>query len=162
MLEVNFPLGNIFDEYDKNKIKQSKQYEKLKLTRIELEKKILRRTTDFGTDIGLRLNPGIKLQNGDIIENKDRFIIIEQLPEKVLSVKFVKRKKIIVLVLLGHIIGNRHRPISITDEEILFPIQADSEKEVFTKLFADIIDDIEISIKKKLFSPHKGANVHEH
>ena len=160
MLEVNFPLGNIFYEYDKTN--QSKQYEKLKLSRMELEKKILRRTTDFGTDVGLRLNPGIKLQNGDIIENGEKIIIIEQLPEKVISIKLVKSKKTEVLVLLGHIIGNRHRPISITDEEILFPIQADSEKEVFTKLFADIIDNIEISIKEKLFSPHEGANVHEH
>ena len=44
-----------------------------------------------------------------------------------------------VMTLLGHIIGNRHRPISIQSEEILFPIQADSEKEVFTKLFQNII-----------------------
>ena len=159
MLEVNFPLGNIFYEHDKTK--QDKQYEKLKLSRMELGKKILRRTTDFGTDVGLRLNPGIKLQNGDIIENGEKIIIIEQLPEKVISIKLVKSKKTEVLVLLGHIIGNRHRPISITDEEILFPIQADSEKEVFTKLFADIIDNIEISIKEKVFSPHEGANVHE-
>ena len=160
MLEVNFPLGNIFYEHDKTN--QGKQYEKLKLSRMELEKKILRRTTDFGTDIGLRLDPGIKLQNGDIIENGEKIIIIEQLPEKVISIKLVKNKKTKVLVLLGHIIGNRHRPISITDEEILFPIQADSEKEVFTKLFADIRDNIEISIKEKVFSPHEGANVHEH
>lgn len=160
MLEVNFPLGNIFYEYDKTN--QGKQYEKLKLSRVELGKKILRRTTDFGTDVGLRLNPGIRLQNGDIIENGEKIIIIEQLPEKVISIKLVKSKKTEVLVLLGHIIGNRHRPVSITNEEILFPIQADSEKEVFTKLFADIIDNIEISIKEKVFSPHEGANVHEH
>ena len=160
MLEVNFPLGNIFQEQEKTKL--GKKCEKLKLSRMELEKKILRRTTDFGTDVGLRLNPGIKLQNGDIIENRDKLIIIEQLPEKVISIKLAKNEKPEVLVLLGHIIGNRHRPISITENEILFPIQADSEKEVFTKLFVGILDNLEITIKEELFSPHAGANVHEH
>ena len=160
MLEVNFPLSNIFREQEKTKL--DKKYEKLKLSRMELEKKILRRTTDSGTDVGLRLNSGVKLQNGDIIESGDKLIIIEQLPEKIISIKLVKNKKPEVLVLLGHIIGNRHRPISITENEIKFPIQADSEKEVFSKLLANILDNLEITIKEELFSPHEGANVHEH
>ena len=160
MLEVNSPIGNIFYN-NENNIELQKNTEKLKLSRLELEKKIIRKKTDQGTDIGLKLDSGIKLQNGDIFDIGDRKLIIEQLPEKVIVIT-LKEKNTNILVLLGHIIGNRHRPISIQNEEILFPIQADSEKEVFTKLFQSIINYIEISITEKIFSPHVGANVHEH
>ena len=67
-----------------------------------------------------------------------------------------------VMTLLGHIIGNRHRPISIQSDEILFPIQADSEKEVFTKLFHSVIDKIEMTVKEQVFYPSTGVDVHEH
>ncbi len=158
MIEVNSPIGNVFDEgFEQNQ----KKYEKLKVTRIELEKRILRRKTDYGTDVGLNLTPGVKLRNGDIIKNDEKKIIIEQLPEKIISVK-VKTNTNDVLVLLGHIIGNRHRPISIQNGEILFPIQADSEEEVFTKLFQSIINHIEIKVEERIFLPHSGADVHEH
>ena len=64
--------------------------------------------------------------------------------------------------LLGHIIGNRHRPIGFEDGAVLFPIQADSELEVFERLFKEIIEDIELEIEEKLFLPHTSADVHEH
>lgn len=160
MLEGNFPVGNIFRS-NENYRELQKNVEKLKLSRLELGKKILRRKTDRGTDIGLKLNPGINLQNGDIFEIGKTIIVIEQIPEKVISIT-LKKKNTHNLVLLGHIIGNRHRPISIQDKEILFPVQSDSEKEVFTKLFHSIINDITISITEKIFSPHLGADVHEH
>jgi urease accessory protein len=64
--------------------------------------------------------------------------------------------------LLGHIIGNRHRPIGFENDSILFPIQADSEIEVFERLFKEIINDIEMNVEEKIFLPHKSADVHEH
>lgn len=161
MLEVNLPVGNIFHD-EMNYDKTDETVEILRLSRMELEKRILRRKTDRGTDIGLKLDLGIKLHNGDIFESGNRKIIVEQLPEKIISVKLKTEKKMNVLILLGHIIGNRHRPISIKKESILFPIQANSEKEVFTKLFHSIINDIEITIKEEIFSPHSDADVHEH
>ena len=63
---------------------------------------------------------------------------------------------------MGHIIGNRHRPIGFDGEKILFPIQADSELEVFERLFKEIIGDIELKIGEKIFLPHTSADVHEH
>ena len=157
MIEVNSPIGNIFDEG----FEQNQNYEKLKVSRIELDKKILRRKTDHGTDVGLNLNPGVRLRHGDIINNKGKKIVVEQLPEKIISVK-IKTKSNDVIVLLGHIIGNRHRPISIHNNEVLFPIQADSEEEIFTKLFHSIINHIEMKIENRIFLPHSGADVHGH
>ncbi|MFB5605182.1 MAG: urease accessory protein UreE [Nitrosarchaeum sp.] len=161
MLEVNSTIGNIFDDKAFDELKKG-NFERLIISRIDLEKRILRKKTNLGTDVGLNLEPGIKLRHGDIIKNGDKMIVIEQLPEKVISVKIKNKNIIDVMVLLGHIIGNRHRPISIRNEEILFPIQADSEKEVFTKLFQSIISHIEITVDEKIFVPHSGADIHEH
>jgi len=161
VLEVNSIVGNIFLDEEFDELKNG-NYEKLKISRMELEKRILRRMTDRGTDIGLNLEPGVKLRHGDIIKNGDMRIVVEQLPEKIITVRLKNKKMTDVMVLLGHIIGNRHRPISIKSDEISFPIQADSEKEVFTKLFQSIINHIEITVEERIFSPHSGADVHEH
>jgi urease accessory protein len=161
VLEVNASIGNIFLDGGFDELK-SGNFERLKLSRIELEKRILRRKADRGTDIGLKLDPGVKLRHGDVINNGNMKIVIEQLPEKVILIRLKTKSMVEVMVLLGHIIGNRHRPISIQKEVISFPIQADSEKEVFTKLFQSIINHIEITVEEQIFLPHSGADVHEH
>jgi len=161
VLEVNSPVGNIFLDEGYDDLK-SGNFEKLKISRMELEKRILRRKTDRGTDVGLNLEPGVKLRHGDVIKNGDMRIVVEQLPEKIITVRLKDKKMTDVMVLLGHIIGNRHRPISIKSDEISFPIQADSEKQVFTKLFQEIINHIEMTVEERIFYPHSGADVHEH
>ena len=157
MININSILGNVFKESNLEK----NNFEKLKISRIDLEKRILRKKTDLGTDIGINLDSGIKLQNGDIIGNKEIKIIVEQIPEKVISVK-LKENNENIAILLGHIIGNRHRPIAIKDKIILFPIQEDSELEIFQRLFKEIIDHIELKIVEEIFLPHTSADVHEH
>ncbi len=161
MLEVNSLIGNIFLDEEFDELKGG-NFEKLRISRMELEKRILRRKTDRGTDVGLNLDPGVKLRHGDVIKNGDMKIVVEQLPEKIITVRLKNKEMTEVMVLLGHIIGNRHRPISIKNNEISFPIQADSEKEVFTKLFQSIIDHIEMTVGEQIFSPHSGADTHEH
>jgi len=161
VLEVNSTIGNIFLDEGFDDLK-SKNFERLKISRMELEKRILRRKTDRGTDVGLNLDPGIKLRHGDVIKNGDTKIVVEQLPEKIITVRLKNKKMTDVIALLGHIIGNRHRPISIQGDEISFPIQADSEKEVFTKLFQSIINHIDITVEERIFHPQSGADVHEH
>ena len=161
MLKVNSPVGNIFLDEGFDDLK-SGNFEKLRISRMELEKRILRRKTDRGTDVGLNLDPGVRLRHGDIIKNGDMKIVVEQLPEKIITVRLKNKEMTEVMTLLGHIIGNRHRPVSIKNNEISFPIQADSEKEVFTKLFQSIIDHIEMTVEEQIFSPHSGANTHEH
>ena len=88
MLEVNAPVGNIFlgEEFDELK---SENFERLRISRIELEKRILRRKGDRGTDVGFNLEPGVKLRHGDVINNGDTKIVIEQSPEKVISITFI-------------------------------------------------------------------------
>jgi len=157
MININSIFGNILKDSNLEK----KNFEKLKISRIDLEKRILRTKTDLGTDIGINLDSGIKLQNGDIIGNDEIKIIVEQIPEKVISVT-LKENNENIAILLGHIIGNRHRPIAIKEKVILFPIQEDSELEIFQRLFKEIINHIELKIVKEVFLPHTSADVHEH
>ena len=165
MLIVNTILGNIYkDDQLAKKIEDSKKqgkFRRLLLSRIEMEKTRLRKKTDDGFDIGFILEPGTKLQHGDVISESDETILIEQLPEKTLVVKFKENRKGLFL-LVGHIIGNRHRPISIRNETISFPIHDDSEMELFERLFHEVIHEIDLSIDEQRFSPHTSMDVHEH
>ena len=165
MLIVNTILGNIYkDDQLAKKIEDSKKqgkFRRLLLSRIEMEKSRLRKKTDDGFDIGFVLEPGTKLQHGDIISESDETILIEQLPEKILTVKFKENRKDLFL-LVGHIIGNRHRPISIRNETISFPIHDDSEMELFERLFHEVIHEIDLSIDEQCFIPHTSMDVHEH
>ena len=165
MLIVNTVLGNIYkDDQLAKKIENSKEqgkFRRLLLSRIEMEKSRLRKKTDDGFDIGFVLEPGIKLQHGDVISESDENILIEQLPEKTLTVKFKQNDKNLFL-LVGHIIGNRHRPISIRNETISFPIHDNSEMELFERLFHEVIHEIDLSIDEQRFIPHTSMDVHEH
>ncbi len=165
MLIVNTILGNIYkDDQLAKKIEDSKKrgkFRRLSLSRIEMEKTRLRKKTDDGFDIGFVLEPGTKLQDGDVISESDETILIEQLPEKTLTVKFKENRKDLFL-LVGHIIGNRHRPISIKNETISFPIHDDSEMELFERLFHEVIHEIDLSIDEQCFIPHTSMDVHEH
>ena len=169
MLTVTSIVGNIF--HDKSLRKKSKHfagnYEKLIISRLETERSRLRRKTDKGTDIGLILKSGTKLQHGDILlSTKEKFIIVEQLPEKVISIRIKKKepKNLLKLcIMIGHIIGNRHRPIAIDEKgTISFPIQADSEVDVFRRLLHNTVDYMELTMEERIFQPEQGMNVHEH
>ena len=153
-------IGNIFTE-NGSQILKEKIFEKLQISRNDLEKNRLRRTTDKGTDFSIVLERGSKLQHGDILNQGDKIIVVYQIPEKVITVK-TKEDSFELMVLLGHIIGNRHRPISLENRTVTFPIQAESELEIFQKLFSPIIGKIEMSIEEKIYMPNQRMNVHEH
>ena len=170
MITVSSVVGNVF--HDKilsekfQKLKTSQNCELIEITRSELDKKRLRRKTNKGTDVGVLIDPSKTLHNGDVlISNPEKFIVIKQSPEKVIFVKTKKDSKNHdkILVTLGHVIGNRHRPIQIDKEgNVIFPIHSDSEYEVFKQLFSKIIDQIELKIETRIFEPLNGMITHEH
>lgn len=170
MIAISSIIGNIFqDEELADRIakeQKSMACEVLRFSRSELDKTRFRKQTDKGTDIGCILNSEIKLQNGDVLfSNSEKFIIIQQIPEKVISVKIKEMDSNAkeILVKLGHIIGNRHRPIQIEKNgQIIFPILSDSEINTFKKLFSEIIYHLEMKIEERIFEPKNGMDVHEH
>ncbi|MGI0060848.1 MAG: urease accessory protein UreE [Nitrosotalea sp.] len=166
MLTITSIAGNIFHDKDlMDKFKQmesQKRCERVKISRLELERGRMRKNTDLGTDIGLVLDS--RLYHGDVVlSDQERFIMVEQLPEKVVSIKITNLKDDSVgLLTLGHIIGNRHKPIAINDGILSFPIQADSEVEVFKKLLDDIVNNQDLVVEEQIFQPQRGMYLHEH
>lgn len=136
--------------------------ERLLVSRAEMDRHRLRRKTDRGTDIGLVLEHGSKLRHGDILEANDKLIVVEQVPEKVASVTFGKRnspaKMADAAALVGHAIGNRHRPIAVHDGRISFPVNDASETEIFKTLLPK---GTRIRITRQIFVP-TGDEVHHH
>jgi urease accessory protein len=90
--------------------------------------------------------------------------MIHQLPEKIISVKVNDDDhSSSIRVQLGHIIGNRHRPLSIASNgSVLFPIHDENEVDLFEKLFSEILHHISMTVEDKIFVPNQGMNVHEH
>jgi len=170
MITISSILGNIFhdkewgEKFDQVRITNS--FETIRLSRSDFEKTRLRTKTNKGTDIGIVLDSGTKIHNGDVlVANPEKFIVLQQNPEKVIIVQ--KKDKIEanfeeILILLGHTIGNRHRPIQIVDNKIIFPILSESELDIFKKLFSSIINYIDMKTEERIFEPHGEMNVHEH
>lgn len=166
MLTITSVAGNIFHDKDlMNKFKQmesQKRCERVKISRLELERGRIRKKTDLGTDVGLVLDS--RLYHGDVLlSDQEKFIMVEQLPEKVISIKITSLKDDTArLLTLGHIIGNRHKPIAINNDTLSFPIQADSEVEGFEKMLGDIVNNLEFVVEEQIFQPQRGMYVHEH
>ena len=168
MLVADTVLGNSYNGNDlKEKLtfaKQNNSLRRLFLSRTQMEKSHLRTVTEDGLEICLSLEPGHVLQNGDVIEIDSHLIVVHQLPEKVIRVMIHENEwSPNLLVQLGHIIGNRHSPLSITSNGcIMFPIHDETEVELFKKLFSDIIDHLELIVEDEIFVPNEGMNAHEH
>ena len=168
MLVADTILGNSYQGNSLsekiNFAKENNTLQRLFLSRTQMEKSHLRVETENGLEIGLSLEPGTVMHNGDVLEIDSHLIVVHQLPEKVIRVMIRENEwSPNLLVQLGHIIGNRHRPLSITSEGcIMFPIHDETEVELFKKLFSDIIDHLELIVEDEIFVPNKGMNVHEH
>ena len=168
MLIVKKILGNIYSDISLNKkIEESKisgDLQKLFLSRSEMEKIHLRKETDGGLEIGLTFETGTKLHHGDVLNGETSLIIINQIPEKTLKVRFKSDAfSSNLAVIVGHVIGNRHRPISLNDDySVSFPIHDDSEIDLFQKLFQDANQYLILNIEETIFVPNDSMNVHEH
>ncbi len=135
--------------------------ERIRVSRSDLAKSRIRRQTDAGTDVGLSLPAGGTLHHGDVITDGKEYIIVEQLAEKVMCVRPAGGAGMEQLVLLGHAIGNLHRPVSMDGGAVCFPIQADSERELFGRMFGKM-EGLAMSIEEKVFCPHDMADVRGH
>ena len=145
--------------------------DRVRMTRAELEKSRIRKTTEGGADIAVSLPAGTVLRDGDILDaGGGGRILVEQAPEKVATARPAAGGGggggggSAAAFLVGHIVGNRHRPISVSADgsSISFPLQADSEAEVFRSLFGRIDGGVDLRVSEEVFRPHGGADVHGH
>lgn len=138
--------------------------DRIRMTRAELEKSRFRKTTVGGADVAVSLPAGTVLRDGDLLDaGGGRRILVEQEPERVATARPGEGGSAAAF-LVGHIVGNRHRPISVSADgsSISFPIQADSEADVFRSLFARVGGGVELRVSEEVFRPHGGADVHGH
>ena len=169
-MQVSSALGNIFSQVRYSaKFKKSKvggYCEILHLTRQEMERFRIRRTTDKGSDIQIVRDADLPLKNGDVlVDSHDRLVVIEQLPELVISVAILVKdiKKVIeVSAALAHYVGNRHRPLSVIDRVISFPALGRGELELFKHVTAPIRKSIRVTLAETAFEPTNLDQVHEH
>ena len=167
MLIIKKILGNIYNDTLLNKkIEESKvngNLQKLFLSRSEMEKIHLRKETDGGIEIGLTFEAGTKFHHGDVLDGDKSLILIHQMPEKTIKVRLKNDTSSDLPVIVGHVIGNRHRPISLNDDHsISFPIHDDSELDLFQNLFQESSQYLILSIEETIFVPNGRMNVHEH
>jgi len=175
MLTIDHIVGNIYnDDKLKNTFKEfvsKQQDETFLITRTESQRQRMRKVSNKGTDIALNFNSGSQhLRHGDVLlQNDNQIIVVEIEPENVLQVEILKEtltdsteSLIQIPVQIGHTIGNLHRPIKLDGSRIYFPIQAESEIEMFRKLFHPFHHHIAIQSKKIVFEPNETMNVHEH
>lgn len=171
LIRVDKIIGNVnFDKDLASKFEDMSEKEGVEIvnvTRLESERIRMRKVSDRGTELALTLPYGSHLMDGDVIFLTDeKIIVIKRASEDVLVVSFHKdmRQDLIldVAIKLGHKIGNMHRPIKIIGEQIFFPIQSNSELELFEKLFISLRDYLDISKDTIIFEPDEGYNIHEH
>lgn len=105
-------VGNL-EDYESS----TKQIDWLELEWEELNKRILRKKTESGTDVALSLESSGTLEYGDVLfEDEDTLIAVRTKLEKAYVIKPKTMKE------MGEIafeIGNRHTPCIISNEEIL-------------------------------------------
>jgi urease accessory protein len=171
MITINSIIGNLY--HDNNLRKRYEEMssqslcESIRINRMEAQRVRMRKRSSKGTDIALTTTPGTRLRHGDVLmAGNDKMITVELEPEN-LAVVQVKdniheHDAVQVPVTIGHTIGNLHRPIKLEGRKIYFPIQTDSEIEMFKKIFGRLLDHLEITQAKMVFEPEEGTDVHEH
>jgi urease accessory protein len=169
LIRVDSVLGNINNDkelkkkYDEMTVR--KVSETIKISRLESPRVRMRKLSDKGTDVALSLPPGTRLKHGDIIiltENK--MVVVGMEPEDVIMIEIrdnMHKDDIVeVTARIGYTIGNLHKPIRLEVNKIYFPIQADTEFEMFKKLL-ELFNQY-LDIKKTTMVFEDGAGMHEH
>jgi urease accessory protein len=141
--------------------------ESLRIGRMESQRVRMRKTSNKGTDIALSLPSGTRLRHGDVLLlNDEKMIILELKSENVLILEVKDNLHeddfVEVPARIGHAIGNLHRPLKLEGRRIYFPIQAESELEMFKKILSPFEHHLDIQSTRMVFEPDEGMDIHEH
>lgn len=171
MITIDSVVGNIYR--DENLRKRYDQMlsrslgESVKISRLESQRVRMRKASNRGTDIALTLLSGTRLRHGDVLLLTDeKMIILELEPENVVLLEVKENLHeddfVEIPARIGHAIGNLHRPLKLEGRRIYFPIQAESEVEMFKKIFSPLEHHLKITSTKMVFEPDEGMDIHEH
>ena len=141
--------------------------EKIQVSRLEADRTRIRKLSNKGTDLALSIEPGSHINDGDIVLlTEEKMIITKRESENVVILSLnndLSAQEILeTAIKLGHIIGNMHRPIKVTNNKVYFPIQSDSEIELFKKLLYNLRQNIDIKNENIIFEPDLGYDIYGH
>ncbi len=92
----------------------------------------MRVITDAGTEVGVALERGVGLRDGDVLyraPNATRVITVAVQPSEALSIRLgsgIDADKLFELgVRVGHVLGNQHWPIRLAEGRVLVPVTVD-------------------------------------
>ena len=109
---INKVLGNISDVNV-----ECNQLDKVYIEWYELDKKLMRKVSEFGEEIGIKVDVGLK--EGDILFQDDsKIIVVETLPTSLTSIHVDTMKE------MGRLcfeLGNRHLSLSIGENVVKVP-----------------------------------------
>lgn len=192
MLTITTILGNIKNNLDLNqKYKESlnkNSLETITIQRSETEKVRMRKVSDKETDVGFILPSRTHLRDGDVAFLDDTKMIIIKLSPELVAILNIKENILShknngdgkrnsgnnhddhhhdhdftnVAIKVGHTIGNLHRPLKISDGDIIFPIQTPDEINLFLRLLSGLKDYVEIRAETLIFEPDQGFDIHAH
>jgi len=171
MITVNQILGNITTNSDLKKkyedMIKNNNIEKVLIDRSDSQKLRMRKYTDKQTDIIFIFDHSPHLKNGDVIFlDPNKMILLNLRPELVAIITCTLTSNtddyFLVSVKIGHNLGNLHRPIKVTKNQIIFPIQDKSELEMLNKMFSSFNQYIDIKTDTLIFEPDEGSDIHEH
>lgn len=171
MIHTDKIVGNIKSDHNLmmkyEEMLKSGFIEKIEITRLESDRSRIRKVSDKGTELALTVPPGTHVSDGDVVLlTSEKMVIVQRASESVATVSVKSNitpdHLFETAVKLGHTIGNMHRPIRIEGKKIFFPIQAQSEIELFQKLLFNLKDHLDIKSENIIFEPEHGYNVHEH
>ena len=171
MIHIHKIIGNIHSDSELNdkyqEMIKTGLVEKIEITRLESDRARIRKISDKGTDLALTLIPGSHINNGDVVMlSEEKMVIANRTPENVamISLKGLMSQDQLfeTAIKIGHTIGNMHRPIKVVSDKIYFPIQSQSEVELFQTLLSNLINNIVIRSENIIFEPESGYDVHEH
>ena len=142
-------LGNVRDIDISNKI-----IEKLELEWFELDKRLLRKVTDRGTEVGIVLDGVHRLEPGDVLYVDDeKIMVIELLPAQAIV---LEPGTMWEMAQISYQLGNRHAPIFLDHDQVLVPFDP-----TLVELFRKI--DIQLSIEnRRLEHALQPASSHSH
>ena len=171
MIAIESIIGNI-NQDKKLREKYKEMYirefcETIKVSRLESRRIRIRKTSDKGTDIALSLQYGTQIKNGDvIILTENKMVVVEIEPENVIMIEIMDSihgdDAVEIALKVGHTIGNLHRPIKLERGKIYFPMQADTDLEMFKRLLSQINEHVDIKATRMAFEPEEGIELHEH
>jgi urease accessory protein len=171
MIHINKIVGNINSDKDLQEkyqtMTENDNVEKIQVSRLEADRTRIRKLSNKGTDLALTMEPGSHINDGDVLLlTEEKMVIARRESENVIIVSLSSDistpQTLETAIKLGHIIGNMHRPIKVTNNKVYFPIQSDSEIELFKRLFHNLTQNIDITDGNIIFEPDQGYDIHGH